>query len=129
VARGFAPIFAESIGRKKYGTQPIDIATTLKPFRHFLPERLRHPRRGKALLTALNEGTLEGAVTGASVIVIHSNSTNEERNAAIREFLDDIKNMDGEPDCRHRGGVRRLMRNGAQSPSERAPLILFRRAC
>jgi hypothetical protein len=68
----------------------------LKPFRHFLPERFRHPRRGKALRAALNEETLEGTVTGASVIVIHSTSTNDERNAAIKEFFDDIKNMDGE---------------------------------
>jgi hypothetical protein len=68
----------------------------LKPFRYFLPEHLRHRRRGKALGTALNEETLEGTVTGASVIVIHSNSTNEERNAAIKEFFDDLKSMDGE---------------------------------
>jgi hypothetical protein len=46
--------------------------------------------------TALNEDTLEGTVTDASLIVIHSTSINEERNAALKNFVNDIKSMDGE---------------------------------
>ena len=41
----------------------------LKPFRHFLPERFRGTRQGRAL-GALSEETQEGTITGASAIVI-----------------------------------------------------------
>jgi len=67
----------------------------LKPFKHFLPERLRGTRQGRAL-GALSEETLEGTITGASAIVIDSTSTNDERTEAINGFAEDIRNMSGE---------------------------------
>ena len=66
----------------------------LKPFKHFLPERLRGTRQGRAL-GALGEETLEGTITGASAIVIDSTSTDDERTEAINVFAEDIRNMRG----------------------------------
>jgi hypothetical protein len=67
----------------------------LKPFKHFLPERLRGTRQGRAL-GALSEETLEQTITGASAIVIDSTSTDDERTEAINDFAEDIRNMSGE---------------------------------
>jgi hypothetical protein len=67
----------------------------LKPFRHFLPRRLRRTRQGRAL-GALSEETLEGTITGASAIVIDSPSTDDERTEVINDFAEDIRNMSGE---------------------------------
>jgi hypothetical protein len=67
----------------------------LKPFKHFLPERLRGTRQGRAL-GALSEETLEETITGASAIVIDSTSTDDERTEAINDFAEDIRNMRGE---------------------------------
>jgi hypothetical protein len=67
----------------------------LKPFKHFLPERLRGTRQGRAL-GALSEETLEQTITGASAIVIDSTSTDDERTEAINDFDEDIRNMRGE---------------------------------
>jgi hypothetical protein len=67
----------------------------LKPFKHFLLERLRGTRQGRAL-GALSEETLEETITGASAIVIDSTSTDDERTEAINDFAEDIRNMRGE---------------------------------
>ena len=66
----------------------------LKPFKEFLPERLRGTRQGRAL-GALSEETLEGTINGASAIVIDSTSTDDERTEAINVFAEDIRNMSG----------------------------------
>jgi len=66
----------------------------LKPFKHFLPERFRGTRQGRAL-GALSEGMLEETITGASAIVIDSTSTDDERTEAINVFAEDIRNMRG----------------------------------
>jgi hypothetical protein len=41
----------------------------LKPFKEFLPERLRGTRQGRAL-GALSEETLEGTITGAYTLMV-----------------------------------------------------------
>jgi hypothetical protein len=69
----------------------------LKPFRHFLPERLRGIPQGRALGEALDEETLEGTVTEASAIVIDETSTDDERTKAMNTFVAGITNMSGEP--------------------------------
>jgi hypothetical protein len=68
----------------------------LKPFRSFLPKRLRRIRGRKVPKTALQEETLEGTIIGGSAIAIGDTSTDKERATAIREFVDDIRNMDGQ---------------------------------
>jgi hypothetical protein len=66
----------------------------LKPFKEFLPERLRGTRQGRAL-RALSEETLEGTINGASAIVIDSTSTDDECTEAINVFAEDMRNMRG----------------------------------
>jgi hypothetical protein len=67
----------------------------LKPFKHFLPERLRGTRQGRAL-GALSEETVEETITGASAIVIDETSTDVGRAKAVKGFVADISNMSGE---------------------------------
>ena len=66
----------------------------LKPFKEFLPERLRGTRQERAL-GALSEEMLEETITDASAIVIDSTSTDDERTEAINVFAEDIRNMSG----------------------------------
>ena len=66
----------------------------LKPFKEFLPERLRGTRQERAL-GALSEEMLEETITDASAIVIDSTSTDDERTEAINVFAEDIRNMRG----------------------------------
>ena len=68
----------------------------LKPFRAFLPERLRGKLRGRTSGKRLREETLEGTITGGSAIVIGSTATDDERGTAIDEFVEDINDMEGE---------------------------------
>jgi hypothetical protein len=76
--------------------KPLTPPGPLKPFRSFLPKRLRRIRARKVPKTALQEKTLEGTIIGGSAIVISDTSTDKERAAAIKGFADDIRNMDGE---------------------------------
>jgi hypothetical protein len=84
------------IRRERHGNKSYDTKRPLKPFKHFLPERLRGTRQGRALGKALSEETLEGTITGASAIVIDSTATDDERAKAINDFVEYISNMDGE---------------------------------
>jgi hypothetical protein len=76
--------------------KPLTPPRPLKPFRSFLPKRLRRIRGRKVPKTALKEETLEGTIIGGSAIVIGDTATDAERSTAIDEFTDDIRNMDGE---------------------------------
>ena len=67
----------------------------LKRFRHFLPERLRGRRQGRASTTVLNEEAIEVNITAAATIVISSNDTEKEREDIINSFFDDINDMSG----------------------------------
>jgi hypothetical protein len=87
VARRSVPIVTETIRRKANHSTP---RRPLKPFGHFLPERLRGIRRGKATDETLKEETLEGTIKGGSAIVIGSTATHDERAAAIDGFVEDI---------------------------------------
>ena len=68
----------------------------LKPFRAFLPERLRGRLKGRASVQRLKEETLEGIITGGSAIVIGNTATDKERADAINGFAEDISDMSGE---------------------------------
>jgi hypothetical protein len=68
----------------------------LKPFRAFLPERLRGKLKGRTSGKRLSEETLEGTIMGGSAIVIGSTATERERATAIHGFVEDINDMEGE---------------------------------
>jgi hypothetical protein len=68
----------------------------LKPFRAFLPERLRAKLKGRTSGGRLREETLEGTITGGSAIVIGSTATDDERADAINGFAEDVSDMEGE---------------------------------
>ena len=76
--------------------KPLKPPRPLRPFRSFLPDQLRRIRGRKVAKTALQEETLEGTIIGGAAIVIGDSSTDKERATAIREFVDDMGNMDGE---------------------------------
>ena len=69
---------------------------TFEPFKQFLPECLHSTGQREALGKTLNEDAIDMAITGASAIVIDSTSTDEERAKAIKDFAEDISNMNGE---------------------------------
>jgi hypothetical protein len=97
--RGGATVCADSHRNNKEKNMGANHSTPrrpLKPFTHFLPERLRGIRRGKATDETLKEETLEGTIKGGSAIVIGSTVTDDERATAIDGFVEDINDMDGE---------------------------------
>ena len=77
-------------------TGPFISKRRLKPFSHFLPEHLRSSGQWQALGKTLNEDAIEMAITGASAIAIDRTSTDEERAKAIKDFAEEISNMNGE---------------------------------
>ena len=93
----------------------------LKPFRSFLPERLRRRiRQATSFGKALKEESSEGNITDAVALVLDSTSTNDEREKAAHGFIKELSAMRGDqivaiadvaqgPGSIHRRTIRRVV--------------------
>jgi hypothetical protein len=76
--------------------KPLKPPRPLKPFRSFLPEPLRRPRRKKPLGEARKEESTEGDITDAVALVLDGTFTTEEREKAARDFIRELSAMRGD---------------------------------